>query len=213
MTCIVGLVDQGQVYIGGGSAGASGWDLVQRSDRKVFRNGDFVMGFTSSFRMGQILAFGFEPPKIEPGADVFAYMVTTFIDAARQRFKDAGFATKKDDAENGGNFLVGVAGRLFNIGSDYQVGETMHGFDACGCGQQIALGSLRSTRGWRDPEARIMEALETGEAFSAGVRGPFFIEKAGGAHAAKHVAFEGKLSAADLDRLRGEWERQTSVVV
>jgi ATP-dependent protease HslVU (ClpYQ) peptidase subunit len=177
VTCIVGLVDNGQVYIGGDSAGVSGWDLVQRSDRKVFRNGDFVMGFTSSFRMGQLLAFGFNPPKLVHGADVFAYMVTEFVDAARQRLKDGGFATTKDSADIGGHFLVGVAGRLFNIASDYQVGESVHGYDACGCGGQIAMGSLRSTRLWSDPKARVHEALEAGEAFSAAVRGPFFIEK------------------------------------
>ncbi|WP_245320978.1 hypothetical protein [Bradyrhizobium sp. NAS96.2] len=53
MTCIVGLVDKGQVFIGGDSAGvnAERLALVVRNDRKVFRNGDFVMGFTSSFRM------------------------------------------------------------------------------------------------------------------------------------------------------------------
>jgi hypothetical protein len=179
MTCIVGLVAGGQVYIGGDSAAASGWDLVQRADRKVFRNGEFVMGFTSSYRMGQLLAFGFQPPAVAPGADLFSYMVTDFIDAARQRLKDGGFATTKDAAENGGQFLVGVAGRLFNVGSDYQVGESVHGFDACGCGAQIALGSLRSTRLWRNPKKRITEAMEAGEAFSAGVRGPFFIERTG----------------------------------
>lgn len=178
MTCIVGLVDKGQVYIGGDSASVAGWDMIQRNDRKVFRTGEFVMGFTSSWRMGQLLAFGFDPPRLDPGADVFAYMVTSFIDAARQRLKDGGFATKKEEAEIGGQFLVGVAGRLFNVASDYQVGESVHGYDACGCGAQVALGSLRSTRRWRDPKGRILEALETGEAFSAGVRGPFFVERA-----------------------------------
>jgi hypothetical protein len=177
MTCIVGLVDRGYVYMGGDSAGVSGWDLVERADRKVFRNGEFIMGFTSSFRMGQLLAFGFDPPKPTIGKDLFGYMVTDFVDAARQRLKDGGFATKKDEAEVGGNFLVGVGGRLFNIGSDYQVGESAHGYDACGCGAQIALGSLRSTRRWRDAKARIAEALDAGETFSAGVRRPFFIDR------------------------------------
>jgi hypothetical protein len=51
MTCIVGLVDGGRVWLGGDSAGVSGWDLTVRADRKVFRNGPYVMGFTTSFRM------------------------------------------------------------------------------------------------------------------------------------------------------------------
>ncbi len=39
MTCIVGLVDNGKVYIGGDSAGCAGYDVRIREDQKVFRNG------------------------------------------------------------------------------------------------------------------------------------------------------------------------------
>jgi len=178
MTCIVGLVDHGHVYIGADSAGVETGRLalVVRNDRKVFRNGDFVMGFTSSFRMGQLLAFNFNPPKPRVGMDVMAYMVTEFVDAARARMKEGGFARIREGVEEGGSFLVGYAGRLFHISADFQVGESSHGFDACGSGDLIALGSLRSTRDWRDPARRVKEALECAEAFSAGVRAPFFFE-------------------------------------
>ena len=57
MTCIVGLIDGRRVWMGGDSAGVSGLDITVRADAKVFRNGDFLIGFTSSFRMGQLLAF------------------------------------------------------------------------------------------------------------------------------------------------------------
>lgn len=178
MTCIVGLVANGVVHIAGDSAGVDGHNLsiTVRTDRKVFKNGDFVMGFTSSFRMGQLLAFNFSPPKPRVGVDVMAYMVTDFIDAARARMKEGGFARVKEGEDQGGEFLVGYAGRLFHIYSDFQVGEATLGFDACGCGEPLALGSLRSTRQWDDPQARLREALETAETFSAGVRGPFFFE-------------------------------------
>lgn len=179
MTCIVGLVADGKVFIGGDSAGVDErYGLVVRADRKVFRNGDFVMGFTSSFRMGQLLAFNFNPPKPRVGVDTMAYMVTDFIDAARARMKEGGYARLKEAVEEGGTFLVGYQGRLFHIAGDFQVGESSHGFDACGCGDLIALGSLRSTRSWVDPATRLKEALETAEAFSAGVRGPFVFESA-----------------------------------
>lgn len=178
MTCIVGIVHKKRVFIGGDSAGVGGnYSLVVRNDRKVFRNGDFVMGFTSSFRMGQLLAFNFHPPKPRVGVDTMTYMVTDFIDAARARMKEGGYARVKEAVEEGGTFLVGYAGRLFHISEDFQVGESTHGFDACGCGEDIALGSLRSTRGWKSPKDRLKEALETAQAFSAGVRGPFFFEE------------------------------------
>ena len=44
MTCIVGLVHEGVVYIGGDSAGVAGLSLTVRADEKVFRNSDFFDG-------------------------------------------------------------------------------------------------------------------------------------------------------------------------
>ena len=66
MTCIVGLVHEGVVYIGGDSAGVAGLSLVVRADEKVLRNGDFLMGFTTSFRMGQLLRYKLDPPRRHP---------------------------------------------------------------------------------------------------------------------------------------------------
>lgn len=57
MTCIVGLVDGDRVILGGDSAGIAGWHLQLRADEKVFRNGPYAIGFTTSFRMGQILRY------------------------------------------------------------------------------------------------------------------------------------------------------------
>ena len=55
MTCIAGLVHDETVYLAGDSAGTSGWNLTVRADPKVFANDSYVMGFTTSFRMGQLL--------------------------------------------------------------------------------------------------------------------------------------------------------------
>lgn len=176
MTCIAGLVSGGSVYLGADSAGIAGWSLTVRADKKIFRNGPFLMGFTSSFRMGQILAFNFVPPTPRQNIDPFVYMATEFVDGARQAMKVGGFARLKENADQGGDFLVGFAGRLFHIAEDFQVGEALSGFDACGCGQDVALGSLYSTREWREPPGRVREALAAAEALNAGVRGPFILD-------------------------------------
>lgn len=180
MTCIAGLVVDGKVYIGGDSAGVANWDLQIRADQKVFKNGPFVMGFTSSFRMGQLLRYKLQPPtrfkKDGTLKDIYEYMVTDFIDAVRQCLKDGGYASKENEVEQGGFFLVGYEGRLFMIQSDYQVAEALDGYMAVGCGDMIALGNLYATKG-QPPIDRIRSALEAAEHFSAGVRGPFVIEE------------------------------------
>lgn len=172
MTVVVGVVSDGTVYMGADSAGISGWDLVVRKDPKVFRKGEMLIGFTTSFRMGQLLHHAFEPPPVE--GDLSAYMVTTFVNALRDCFKAGGYARKNNEEEAAGTFMVGLRGRLFVISDDYQVVEPAHVFAAVGCGSSYALGSLYATRSM-SPQTRICLALETAEAFSAGVRGPFTI--------------------------------------
>jgi ATP-dependent protease HslVU (ClpYQ) peptidase subunit len=176
MTCIVAIVENGEVHIGGDSAGVGGYSITVRADRKVFRNGPFVMGFTTSFRMGQLLAHSLKAPRRHPEDDVYAFMVTDFINAVRTCLKDGGYASKENETEAGGTFLVGYAGRLFTIYDDYQVGESVDGYVAVGCGQDLALGSLHSTVG-QAPADRVRIALEAAEHFSAGVCGPFHMEK------------------------------------
>lgn len=180
MTCIVGLVDGGRVFMGSDSAAVDGWSLSVVRQPKVFVNGGFLMGYTSSFRMGQLLACALKPPVPPEGCDLFAFMVTDFVDAVRSCLKAGGIARKSEEVEKAGTFLVGHAGRLFSIEDQYQVIESLHSFEACGSGDDVALGSLYSTAG-RDPVARVHLALEAAEHLNAGVRGPFHILSIGGA--------------------------------
>nr|MDT0660142.1 hypothetical protein [Micromonospora sp. DSM 115978] len=174
MTAIVGLVSDGSVYIGGDSAGSDGYSLTVRADGKVFRNGRYLFGFTTSYRMGQLIRYGLTPPKPKPRKDLERFMSTTFIDSLRDCLKSGGWAKKENDREEGGTFLVGVSGRLFTIYSDYQVAEAADGYAAVGCGDDLALGALYATAGLPiRPKRRVKVALRAAERFSTGVRGPF----------------------------------------
>lgn len=175
MTVIAGVAHKGRVWIGGDSAGVSGYDLTVRRDVKVFRNGPFVMGFTSSFRFGQTLHHKFSaPPPPSKAGDLTRYMVCDFVDALREALKAAGVAKVSEGVEEGGCALIGVRGRLFQVDSDFQVGEARDGFDAVGCGAPYALGALHALRTAR-PEQRIRRALAAAERHSGGVRGPFLV--------------------------------------
>lgn len=152
----------------------AGLSISIRKDEKVFQNGPFIMGGTTSFRMIQLLRYKFDPPKQTVNTDDMKYMVTDFVDALRQCFHNNGFGDK--DATVGGTFLVGYKGTLYTIASDYQVGIVHCGYDAVGCGSDIALGALHATKG-KKPEARIKMALEAASTFSAGVAPPFILIK------------------------------------
>lgn len=175
MTCIAGLIENGNIWIGSDSAAVGNLQLTRRADTKVFSNGPFIMGFTTSFRMGQILQYAFSPPERPENCDVDEFMRTHFINAVRSCLKKDGFATVSDGREEGGTFLVSYEKRLFQVEDDFQVAESMYPFMACGCGSDLALGSLFSTQEVYDPKSRILLALKAAEEFSSGVRSPFRI--------------------------------------
>ena len=195
MTVIVGAVVNGKIYMGADSAGSNGYlQLTVRKDKKLFRNGPYLIGCCGSFRMTQLLRYSFQPPVCDDGEDVEQFMATRFIDAVRECFKAGGYAAKSQEVESGGQFLVGYRGRLFQIEGDYQVGESVDGYDAVGSGADLALGALSATKRELDqmftdliydmPDLQnsfvvnwhIMPALQAAENHNAAVRGPFHVE-------------------------------------
>lgn len=174
VTCIVGITDAGSVWLGGDSVGSDGWRSFDRLDRKVFRRGPLLLGFTSSYRMGQLLQYRLQVPSHPDGVDDHEYMATVFIDAVRQCLKDGGYAKKESEVEKGGTFIVGYRSQLYRIEDDYQVGMTADGFDAVGCGERFALGALHATPDL-DPQRRIVTALMAASRFSNGVGPPFHV--------------------------------------
>lgn len=176
MTCISGLVHKGKVWMGGDSAGVSGYFVHPVKAPKVFRNGPFLIGVCGSFRVLQLLRYAFRPPEIE--ADLDRYMVTTWVDAVRACFKAGGHEAKYEGTDSHhGPFLVGIRGRIFDVQADFQVTESANPFSVVGCGRDYALGSLHTTEG-RNPRDRVLISLQAAERFSGGVIGPFVVESA-----------------------------------
>ena len=178
MTCIVGMLDKqtDKVIIGGDSAGVADSNIYIRKDSKVFKNGEFIIGCTSSFRMIQLLRFSFTPPEIGD-KDIYEYMCTDFINTVRECFKNGGYLQKHTDGdEKGGTFLVAYKNRLFKVENDFQVCETINGFDSCGCGEDFALGVLFTLEKEElTTEQKLTKALEAAEFLSTGVSSPFVL--------------------------------------
>jgi hypothetical protein len=173
MTCIAGLVDNGKVYLGGDAAAVSGNMIQGAANPKVFRKGEFILGYTTSFRMGQILEHEFEPPIPTPGNAYMEYMVTKFALEVKKTLTRCGYVM---NAQEGGGFLVGYDGKLYRINTDYQVFQSVDGFDSVGCGSPEALASMYSSEGLlTDPQTRVRLALEASAHFNTGVRPPFTI--------------------------------------
>lgn len=184
MTCIVGLKIGMRVWIGADALSGSPESMQGGpvATPKVIRVGPTLMGFTTSWRMGQVLQYQLNLPQIETW-DLWRWMSVEFVDACRQAMKSAGYLYKENEQEFGGQWLVAVRGQLFAIHSDFQVEVPSLPYAACGCGAPYALGAMHAAHAMSEsvtpdmaPHA-IRTSLEAAAEFSMGVRGPFTVEE------------------------------------
>lgn len=178
MTCIVGLIENGVVYMGADSLATrenDSWSATPRLDPKVFQRDEMLIGVSGTARVCQLLQYTLVVPRLIDGQDVFAYICSSLIPAIRECLKEGGISLKKDDAESfEGRILIGCKGRLIYIDSDYQVAEPITNFHAIGCADETARGAMYVSQD-KLPKERILKALEAAEYFSAAVRRPFLI--------------------------------------
>lgn len=185
MSCIVGLMCGNTVWIGGDSESVAGHRRLGRMDEKVFASGEFVFGFTTSYRMGQLLQYSFQPPEHPKGMDSYRYLCTRWIDAVRECLKKGGFSEVVNNRETGGEFLLGYRGELYRVCSDFQIASSTEWFDAVGCGAEFAMGALETLVSPlavdsfkispKKATKVLTRALEVAAKFSAGVAPPFWI--------------------------------------
>lgn len=180
MTCIAGYADGlGHVVIGGDSIASNGYNAQQVRSAKVFTNGPLVIGYTTSFRFGQIAQYHVKPNDGWQTMPPLHYLITDFVPLLRAALKEHGFAMKDKDREEGGTMLVGLRGQLFSVQSDYSVLEVLGGIDACGAGEDIAIGAMWAAvhNGVKRVDQVVANGLEAAGTYSALVRPPYVYQQ------------------------------------
>jgi len=177
MTCIIGLEHEGNIYIGADSAAVSGFEVQATMLPKVFQRDVFLIGHTTSFRMGQLLWQHLKVRAQHDEESDSTYIICGLVEAVRECLKEHGYAKVDSNVEEGGCFLVGHKDKLYRVNSDYGVFRCADGFDAVGCGEAYALGAMKALAllGSCGPARLIHESLEIAAHFSGGVIGPFTI--------------------------------------
>jgi len=168
MTCIVGLVDNGIVYIGG-DRGISDKDIILTMCRpKVMKNGEYIIGYAGSQGVGQLAHIMTTPVC---GKDVEKTLRTTFIKSLKTIIEEFG-PSNLTESDCHTDFLVGCKGRLFEISTeDWSVSELE--YSAVGSGGNIALGSLyTSSLNTYTPIERVTYALNAAITLSPTCQGP-----------------------------------------
>jgi hypothetical protein len=183
MSCVAGLVHKGKVYLGGDSAATGDdWSLTRRADPKVFQKGDLLIGCTGSLRITQLLRLYFIAPDLfefheYPEEIVIERYITWTIVGALQTFLKSYQISREE--WKGVNYLIGYRGRLFAIYEDWQVEESVTGYNAIGAAAPVALGALHMALDVTKPEITpinlVLSVLQAAEEHHASVRNPFTI--------------------------------------
>lgn len=185
MTCIVGIEykEKGteKVLFGCDSLGSDGQTQDDYDNKKIVVVGDFLLGFTGSYRLLQILEHCFAPVAKPEGMEDMEYLVTIIIPTIRSAFHDQGFVVVSEDkiGESSeafdGEFLLSYHGKIYLVQCDYSILRSKHGVAAVGSGETAAKGALFSVHDSNlKPKERALLALEAAERYCVGVRRPFY---------------------------------------
>jgi len=182
MTCIVGVVKGGTVWLGGDSAATDGrLNRTIIKDPKVFIKGEFGFGVCGSPKVMDAVAHSFVPPEQENGTDERTFLVETFVPALREKLVELDCAGKNSSPFGGGSdvvyegeMLVGYRGMLYKLQGNFQLIHSASGYDTTGSGGTLALGSLEATKKMGNPRKRVLAALEASTK-NAGCAPPFVV--------------------------------------
>ncbi len=186
MTCIAAVATDGRVYMGGDSAGISDDSVLSLgigSEAKIWEREGILFGACGSFRVSQVIRWQMNIPQYNPDAEPLEYLTGSLITSMRDSLREHGSLTtwEEDSTESiDGSLFIGFCGRVFEVYSDFGVGELIHNYGSVGCGSPIAVGSLAATESRSvKPAKRVRMALQAAERHSAGVRGPMTVIKSG----------------------------------
>jgi ATP-dependent protease HslVU (ClpYQ) peptidase subunit len=171
MTCIVGIADGTNVYIGGERGHSDSDVIVSSLAPKVFNKSHYLIGFAGNTGMGQSIAYTFDAPTHRINTDTYRYVYEFFIPALKDHLKDQ--IPEKEDSQT--SFLLGIRGKLFEIDtSDFQCVE--YAEVAIGSGAAYAMGSLHTTYTYNISTIdRIQHALDAAITYSPTCQGPIDI--------------------------------------
>ncbi len=167
MTCIIGFVDsEDGVHMASDSCASNGRDYIRIKEPKVFKlendTEKMIIGYTSSFRFGQIIKFQVVLPDKKTKDTDLSYLVKRVVPVIRTQLKNNGYTTIVNSEEKGGYCLIGYNGHLYTMQDDFSIMESTAKFDSCGCGELKAKSILNYINNFEEgfKDCDIKEILE-----------------------------------------------------
>lgn len=169
MSCIIGIVDEEHVYMGGDRGASDDVSIVSIHTPKIFVRGNWIIGYCGSIGIGQLIEFIDLEDDVE---NPYTYIRLSIVEALRNAMESFGNTPQEHDT----GWMIGYKGRLFELSAeDWGVVEVEE--SAMGSGGTFALGSLHTTKQFPValPTYRIEQALGAAITYSPTCQGPIDI--------------------------------------
>ena len=171
MSCVIALANNGHIYLG-----ADGFATTEDGERrpivcnKIFRNKNYLIGYTGSVRTGQI---------VEPHLFDAPDKIEDLAEALREHLYARGCVAT---AEGGismqtSNFLIAYNDRIYEILMDFQLNEVLGDNTSIGSGAAYAMGAMYVLNKSKvDPLKQLELALDAASFFHTSVGPPYQFE-------------------------------------
>lgn len=185
MTCIVAVKIKNEIAIGGDTLGSNGFNKTHYTNKKVFSNGEFTIGYTTSFIMGQVLEHLWRPPARMEGTSTQEYLIVDVIPSIRQCFSNNGINEHKDGLNEGGSFILVFEGDIYEVQPDYSIMKSEQDFVSVGSGTYHASACASTLLKHNNKlkltaEQIVVESIKTASSMVTSVGGEVFTLKIGG---------------------------------
>ena len=156
MTCIIAHTNGTSSFIAGDKLGSNGFTKAVQTEPKVFEK-EFIklnedgltrtkevmaLGYTTSFRMGQLLNYNLTLPEQVAGETFSQYLVLKVIPIVRQMFKDEWGARDASQDVGGGQFIILHNHTIYEVQEDFSVLQPKTQITAVGSGTYHAIASM-----------------------------------------------------------------------
>jgi len=158
MTCIVAFRNKEKnIILAGDKMGSDSFTSMISKVPKVFTNDDFAIGYTSSFRMGQLLQHVWLPPqrKVDQSTDNYLYSDVTA--SLRKMFKENGFGD--DDTNEFGNFIMIYEDRILEMQDEMSFLEHETDIVSVGAGCYHATAAMQLLLDYESDNETILTKL------------------------------------------------------
>ena len=159
MTCIIAHTNGKSSFIAGDKLGSNGFTKSVQTESKVFEkefikiNDDagltrtkeiMAIGYTTSFRMGQLLTYSLNLPLQDANETFPQYLVLKVIPIIRTMFKDEwGYRDASQDV-GGGQFIILHNHIIYEVQEDFAVLQPKTQITAVGSGTYHAIAAMEA---------------------------------------------------------------------